>query len=55
MVEYHEFNNNESVVTGVVANSDGTFTALTFANSKTFKTLKGAQKWFKRNGGDNDD
>lgn len=37
--------NNESLVKGVVANNDGTFTVLTFTQSKTFKTLNGAKKW----------
>jgi hypothetical protein len=40
-----ETGNNESVVRGISKNSDGTFTAVTFSQSKTFKTLKGAQKW----------
>ena len=37
--------NNESLVKGVFANQDGTFTAVTFSQSKTFKTEKGAIKW----------
>jgi hypothetical protein len=37
--------NNEVVSSGITANSDGTFTAMTFAASKTFRTLKGAQRW----------
>lgn len=37
--------NNESLVKGVFANEDGTFTAMTFTQSKTFKTAKGAEKW----------
>ena len=37
--------NNESLVKGIFANSDGTFTALTFTQSKTFKTEAGAKKW----------
>lgn len=40
--------NNESLVKGVVANNDGTFTALTFTQSKTFKTLNGAKKWLEK-------
>jgi len=38
--------NNESMVRGVFANNDGTFTAMTFSQSKTFKTRRGAEKWF---------
>jgi len=37
--------NNEAVSSGITVNSDGTFTAMTFTTSKTFKTLKSAQKW----------
>ncbi|UJH95923.1 protein of unknown function DUF1391 [Pantoea phage Nafs113] len=44
----HDMGNNESVKTGVVKNTDGTFTALTFTKSKDFKTEAGAQKWFDR-------
>jgi len=42
--------NNESLSCGVNANSDGTFTALTFSQSKTFKTEKGAIKWIEKIG-----
>lgn len=37
--------NNESLVSGISKNNDGTFTALTFTQSKDFKTLNGAKKW----------
>lgn len=37
--------NNEVLSRCIDKNSDGTYTALTFSQSKTFKTLKGAQKW----------
>ena len=37
--------NNETLSRGIVRNNDGTFTALTFSSSKTFKTLAGAEKW----------
>ena len=43
-----DLGNNESLVKGVSANHDGTFTALTFTQSKTFKTAKGAKKWLAR-------
>lgn len=43
--------NNETLSRGVFANNDGTFTAMTFSQSKTFKTKAGANKWYaKRNG-----
>jgi len=47
-----DLGNNESVKTGVFPNSDGTFTALTFTKSKTFKTEAGAVKWFNRQNAD---
>ena len=37
--------NNETQTRGVFRNTDGTYTAMTFTQSKDFKTLKGAQKW----------
>lgn len=40
-----DLGNNESLSTGISKNSDGTYTALTFTQSKTFKTLNGAEKW----------
>ena len=45
---FEVLNPNESLSTGVSANNDGTFTAMTFTKSKDFKTLKGAEKWLKR-------
>lgn len=44
-----DLGNNESLSTGISENSDGTYTALTFTKSKTFKTLKGAEKWLAKN------
>lgn len=41
--------NNESVSRGVFAQNDGTFLAMTFTSSKTFKTRAGAEKWLARN------
>ena len=43
-----DLGNNESLTRGIFANSDGTYTALTYTQSKTFKTFAGAQKWFAR-------
>ena len=37
--------NNETLSRGITKNSDGTYTACTFTQSKDFKTLAGAQKW----------
>ena len=37
--------NNETISSGIAKNSDGTYTAMTFTQSRDFKTLKGAQKW----------
>ena len=37
--------NNETLSRGVFRNDDGTWTALTFTQSKTFKTRAGAERW----------
>lgn len=37
---------NDSVTLGVVAQADGTFLALTYTQSREFKTRKGAERWF---------
>lgn len=37
--------NNEVVSRGVFPNNDGTWTAMTFTTSKTFKTERGAVAW----------
>ncbi|ENW0618249.1 DUF1391 family protein [Escherichia coli] len=34
---------------GVFPNLDGTFTAMTYTRSKTFKTEAGARRWLARN------
>lgn len=46
-----DLGNNEQVSRGVFPNEDGTFTAMTFTKSKTFKTPGGAQKWYARQTG----
>ena len=43
-----DLGNNESIGRGICRNADGTFTAMTFTKSKTFKTIRGAQKWMER-------
>ncbi len=40
-----DLGNNETISKGISKETDGTFTAMTFTQSKNFKTLKGAQKW----------
>jgi hypothetical protein len=40
-----DLGNNETISRGISKNSDGTFTAMTFTKSKTFKTQAGAIKW----------
>ena len=45
-----DLGNNESLVKGIFKNDDGTWTALTFAQSKTFKTEAGAKKWLAKFG-----
>lgn len=47
-VKTTDLGNSESFVTGIMKNTDGTYTALTATQSKTFKTLKGAEKWISR-------
>lgn len=42
-----DLGNNDSLTRGIFKNADGTFTALTFSRSKTFKTYNGAMRWFK--------
>ena len=37
---------------GAFKNNDNTFTAVTYSQSKTFKTLVGASKWLKKRGFD---
>ncbi|EDW1732912.1 DUF1391 domain-containing protein [Salmonella enterica subsp. enterica] len=49
IVEKLDTGNNESLVSGVFHNADGSFTAMTFTRSKTFKTETGARNWLKRN------
>ncbi|OOG85732.1 DUF1391 domain-containing protein [Pseudomonas sp. A25(2017)] len=40
--------NNETISRGVIRETDGTFTALTFSASKNFKTEAGAHRWLAR-------
>ena len=47
-----DLGNNESLVYGVFPNQDGTFTAMTYTKSKTFKTENGARRWLERNSGE---
>jgi hypothetical protein len=41
--------NNETISRGI-AELHGRFTALTFSESKTFKTRKGAERWLAKRG-----
>jgi len=47
-LEVLDLGNNESISKGVVDNNNGTFTAMTYTQSKTFKTQKGAERWYLR-------
>jgi hypothetical protein len=40
-----ETGNNESLVRGIFRNENGGFTALTFSQSRRFKTYAGAVRW----------
>lgn len=44
----YDFGNNETASRGVFRQEDGTWLAMTFTQSKTFKTEKGARAWFAR-------
>lgn len=46
-----DLGNNEYIGRGIDKNADGTFTAMTFTQSKTFKTLAGAVKWLEKRTG----
>jgi hypothetical protein len=43
-----DLGNNETISRGIYAQSDGTFLAMSFTKSRTFKTIKGAEKWLGR-------
>ena len=43
-----DLSNKESLVCGVFPNQDGTFTAMTYTKSKTFKTEVGARRWLEK-------
>jgi hypothetical protein len=43
-----EFKGTDSLRREVFQNNDGTFTAMTFTRSKTFKTKAGAVRWLAR-------
>ncbi|MDX6915669.1 DUF1391 family protein [Pectobacterium carotovorum] len=43
-----DLGNNETISRGIAKNADGTFTALSFTKSKTFKTKAGAERWLAR-------
>lgn len=43
-----DLGNNESVSRGVFPTADGQWLAMTYTQSKTFKTRKGAERWLAR-------
>ncbi len=43
-----DLGNNESLSRGIFKTQNGEYLALTFTRSKTFKTLAGARRWFKK-------
>ena len=43
-----DLGNNESMSRGIFPQPDGSFIAMTFTQSKTFKTRAGAEKWLAR-------
>ena len=45
-MEYNQHDNGDLTVSqGVYEQENGTFLAMTFTQSKVFKTRKGAEKW----------
>lgn len=45
-----DMGNNESLTRGLFPQNDGTFLAMTFTTSKSFKTRNGAIKWLAKRG-----
>jgi len=43
-----DLGNNESVSRGVFRQNDGTLLAMTYTQSKEFKTEKGAIRWYNK-------
>ena len=43
-----DLNNNESIKKGIIKLSEKEYLVLTFSTSKTFKTLKGAEKFLSK-------
>jgi len=43
-----DLGNNETLSRGIAQHFDGTYTAMSYTQSRDFKTLKGAQKWLAR-------
>lgn len=41
-----DMGNNETLSRGVFPQADGTFLAITFTRSRSFKTHAGAERWF---------
>ncbi len=46
LVKVYDQEDNRTV--GIAEESNGTFTALTYSQSKTFKTFKAADKWLQK-------
>lgn len=42
------YDQDGNITIGVIDHMDGTFTAMTYSQSKTFKTFKGADKWLQK-------
>lgn len=45
-----DLGNNETLSRGLFPQADGTFLAMTYSQSKTFKTRKGAVRWLAARG-----
>jgi len=51
-MESIDLGNNENLKSGVFPAGNGTWLAMTFTRSKTFKTEAGARRWYARNSTD---
>ena len=43
--------NNESLLRGIYQERDGGFLAMTYTKSRSFKTFRGAARWFEKRTG----
>ena len=49
-MQIFSYRKDQDTHTAAINNFDGVFTAFTYSESETFKTLKSAQKWMAKRG-----